>query len=180
MGNDAQTILFTNNDNSQPSNYHQPLIYENSDNYISSENLLNKIDTSESDISDNEISNNLENEVIINNIGNIKFSDFNQELNLEEKYHYLKYKFYNKGIDHNIPYLDWFINLLDKTEGNKTNIDNIIEFNLNQILKMERDTQLNNLAFFRTKPFLINKFDHSPIAYPNIIPVFKGLSIYDE
>lgn len=180
MGNDTQTILFTNNDNPQSSTYHQPLINANSDKYMSSENLLNKIDTSESDISENDISNNLENEVIINNIGNIKFSDFNQELNLEEKYHYLKYKFYNKGIDHNISYLDWFINLLDKTEGSKTNIDNIIEFNLNQILKMERDTQLNNLAFFRTKPFLINKFDHSPIAFPNIIPVFKGLSIYDE
>lgn len=180
MGNEAQTILITNSDNSQPSSYPSSLIYSNSDKYISSENILDKIDTSESDISDNEISNKIENEEIINNIDNIIFTDFNKELNLEEKYQYLKYKFYTKGIVHNIPYLDWFINLLVKTDGSKTNIENIIEFNLNKILKMERETQLNNLAFFRTKPFLINKFDHSPIAFPNSIPVFKGLYLYDD
>jgi hypothetical protein len=69
---------------------------------------------------------------------------------------------------------------LNQTDGHKTNIDQKIEFNLNHILKMERDSQLNNLAFFRNKPFLMNKFDHSPIALPKIIPVFKGLAIYGE
>jgi hypothetical protein len=69
---------------------------------------------------------------------------------------------------------------LVKTDGNKTNIENLIEINLNQILKIERETQLNNLAFFRNSPFLINKIDNSPIAFPKIIPVFKGLSIYGE
>nr|YP_009739408.1 hypothetical protein [Tricholoma flavovirens]QIC20252.1 hypothetical protein [Tricholoma flavovirens] len=180
MGNEPQTILITNSDNSQPSSYPSSLIYSNSDKHISSENILDKIDTSESDITDNDISNKIENEEIVNNIDNFIFTDFNKDLNLEEKYQYLKYHFYTKGIVHNIPYLDWFINLLDKTDGSKTNIDNIIEFNLNQILKMERETQLNNLAFFRTKPFLINKFDHSPIAFPNIIPVFKCLYIYED
>lgn len=180
MGNETQTILITNSDNSQPSSYPSSLIYSNSDKHISSENILDKINTSESDISDNDISNKIENEEIVNNIDNIFFTDFNKDLNLEEKYQYLKYNFYTKGIVHNLPYLDWFINLLDKTDGSKTNIDNIIEFNLNQILKMERETQLNNLAFFRTKPFLINKFDRSPIAYPKIIQVFKGSYIYED
>jgi len=179
MGNETQTSLITNSEKSQPSSTPQPLTYSNSDKYMSNDILLDKIDTSDSDISDNEISYYIENNER-NNIDNIKFTDFNLDLNLEEKYHYLKYKFYNKGIDHNIPYLDWFINFLVKTDGSKTIIDNIIEFNLNHISKMEKDNQLNNLAFFRTKPFLINKFDHSPIAFPNIIPVFKGLSIYGE
>jgi hypothetical protein len=179
MGNETQTSLITISDNSQPSSSPQPLTYSNSEKDISNEILLDKIDTSDSDISDNEISNYIEKNEIYN-IDNIKFTDFNLDLNLEEKYHYLKYKFYNKGIDHNIPYLDWFINLLVKTDGSKTNIDNIIEFNLNHISKLEKENQLNNLAFFRTKPFLINKFDLSPIAFPNIIPVFKGLSIYGE
>lgn len=179
MGNETQTSLITISDNSQPSSSHQTLTYSNSDKNLSNEILLDKIDTSDSDISDNEISKYIENNEL-NNIDKIKFTDFNLDLNLEEKYLYLKYKFYNKGIDHNIPYLDWFINLLIKTDGSKTNIDNIIEINLNHISKMEKENQLNNLAFFRTKPFLINKFDLSPIAFPNIIPVFKGLSIYGE
>lgn len=40
--------------------------------------------------------------------------------------------------------------------------------------------KLNNLAFFRNKPFLINKIDNSPLAFPSVIPIFKGLSIYGE
>nr|YP_009739434.1 hypothetical protein [Tricholoma saponaceum]QIC20278.1 hypothetical protein [Tricholoma saponaceum] len=172
MGNETQTIITTNNEPSQPSqpsSSHQSLIYSNSDKDIA---IDNNLDISENDNSDKDRSN--------NQIANIKFTDFNKELNLEEKYDYLKEKFDRKGIDHNIPYLDWFINLLNQTDGHKTNIDQKIEFNLNHILKMERESQLNNLAFFRNKPFLMNKFDHSPIALPKIIPVFKGLSIYGE
>jgi len=179
MGNETQTIISTNNDPSQPSSSQLPLTYSNSDKDIAIDIKLDKLDTSESDNSDNERSNKIEINQL-NNLANIKFTDFNQDLNLEEKYDYLKHKFYNKGIDHNIPYLDWFINLLNQTDGHKTNIDQKIEFNLNHILKMERDSQLNNLAFFRNKPFLMNKFDHSPIALPKIIPVFKGLAIYGE
>lgn len=182
MGNETQTIIITNNEPSQPSSSNQSLTYSNSDKDIAIDiklDKLDKLDTSESDNSDNERSKNIEINQL-NNLANLKFNNFNEDLNLEEKYDYLKHKFYNKGIVDNKPYLDWFLNLLNQTDGHKTNIDQKIEFNLNHILKMERESQLNNLAFFRNKPFLMNKFDHSPIALPNIIPVFKGLSIYGE
>ena len=148
-------------------------------NEISNEQELARIESGDSDNSDNEISNNIE-KFLRNKMANLNFTNFNLELNLEVKYEYLKYKFYLKGLDCNLPYLEWFINLLNNSDGNKTNIDNIIENNLNHILKIERDSKLNNLAFFRNKPFLINKLDDSPLAYPNIIPIFKGNSIYGE
>lgn len=52
-------------------------------------------------------------------------------------------------------------------------MDDLIETNLNSIQKIERNAQLNNHAFFRIKPFLLNKTDRSPIAYPDTIPVSK-------
>lgn len=174
MGDDTNKIVRTISENYQPSQ--ENLRNSNTNNDVKIEM---EIDTKESDSSDNDSSNNIEDN-LMNNIENIHFTDFNVELNLETKYQYLQSKFNNKGIVHNLPYLDWFINLLVKTDGNKINIDNLIETNLNHILKLERETKLNNFAFFRDKPFLINKIDKSPIAYPNIIPVFKGLSIYGE
>uniref|UniRef100_UPI00315DBF03 hypothetical protein n=1 Tax=Leucopaxillus giganteus TaxID=1167592 RepID=UPI00315DBF03 len=112
---------------------------------------------------------------------NIKdFNNFNT-LSIEDKLKYLEIKFYNKAIEHNIPLLQWLSNLLEgKSDGNKLEIDNLIESNLNAIQKLERETHLNNHAFFRNKPFLIHKNYDSPTAYPNIIPVYKGISVYEE
>lgn len=189
MGNETQNITNSDNYNSSTSTSHNSLISSNKDNSI---NFLldqnHKNETDSSDSSDSSDSNESSDKLFKKEFQNkefkkldfVNFSDFNKDFNLEDKYLYLKKKFYNKGIDHNIPFLDWFVNLLNKSDGTKTNIDNIIEKNLNHIVKIERETQLNNLAFFRNKPFLINKFDNSPIAYPNIIPVFKGLTIYGE
>jgi hypothetical protein len=179
MDKETQNNLITNIDNSQIGSS-QPTVNSFSNiNEISIDLDLENIESGDSDTSDNERSNKIEKN-LMNKMANINFTNFNLDLNLEAKYEYLRFKFFNKGIDHNIPYLEWFINLLHKSDGNKTNIDNIIEKNLNHILKIERETKLNNLAFFRTKPFLINKIDKSPMAFPNIIPVFKGLSIYGE
>lgn len=100
------------------------------------------------------------------------FENFNNK-SLNFKYKYLKRKFFNKAIEYNIPFLDWFIELLNKNEGNKSKVDDLIETNLNSIQKIERNAQLNNHAFFRIKPFLLNKTDRSPIAYPDTIPVSK-------
>jgi hypothetical protein len=183
MGNERQIITNSHNYNFSTSTSHNSLISSNSNKDNSIKFLLDQIHNNESDSSDSSDSNDSSDKLFITEFQKkefkkldfINFSDFNKDFNLEDKYLYLKRKFYNKGIDHNIPFLDWFVNLLNNTDGTKTNIDNIIEKNLNHILKIERETQLNNLAFFRNKPFLINKFDNSPIAYPNIIPLFKGL-----
>jgi len=179
MDKETQKNLITNIDNSQIGSSQPTVNYVSNINEVSNDLELENIESGASDTSENERSNNIEKN-LINKMANINFTNFNLDLNLEAKYEYLKFKFYSKGIDHNIPYLEWFINLLHKSDGNKTNIDKIIETNLNHILKIERETKLNNLAFFRTKPFLINKIDNSPLAIPNIIPVFKGLAIYGE
>nr|QCI56429.1 hypothetical protein [Hypsizygus marmoreus]QKJ80207.1 hypothetical protein [Hypsizygus marmoreus] len=100
-------------------------------------------------------------------------------LNLNQKYEYLKEKFYNKAIEPNIPFLDWFIQLLLQTDGTQIKIDNIIETNLNNIQKLERNTQLNSHAFIRIRPFLVNREDNSLTANPNIVP-YKSSSIYEE
>lgn len=179
MDKESQNKLITKFDISKPSSSHQSLIYSNynKDNLI--ENYLENIDTSEGDKSESDTSNNIEIN-LNNNINNINFNNFNLELNLEDKHKYLIDKFYNKGIDSNLPLLDWFIKLLVKSDGSKNNIDKLIETNLNHILKIEREAQLNHYGFFRNKPFLINKTDNSPIAIPSIIPVFKGISNYGE
>jgi hypothetical protein len=132
---------------------------------------------SDNENSDKELPDNSE-IILIKNSANINFTNFNQDLNIENKYNYLKLKFYNKGLDYNLPFLDWFINLLSNTDGNKINIDKIIDLNLNHLLKIDREVKLNNLAFFRNKPFLINKYDNSPLAYPSVIPIFKAFSTY--
>jgi hypothetical protein len=179
MGKETENNLITNIESSQIVSSQSTVNPLSNINEISNELELARIESGDSENSDNENSNKIEKN-IRNKMANINFTNFNLELNLEVKYEYLKYKFYLKGIDHNLPYLEWFINLLNLSDGNQTNIDNIIENNLNHILKIERDSKLNNLAFFRNKPFLINKLDNSPLTYPNIIPVFKGNSIYGE
>lgn len=122
--------------------------------------------------------NNILGEILRKNNFNNYFNDFNT-LNLKEKQEYLKLKFFNKAIEPNIPFLDWFIQLLFKTDGSQVIVDTVIDTNLNSIQKIEREAQLNNHAFFRIRPFLINKIDESPMANPNIIP-YKGSSVYED
>jgi len=183
LGYDSTNNLIRFEDNSQSTSSHLSLVNSNSnkDFLIEETKELEKeiSDTSDNENSENELSDNREIN-LIKRSANINFTNFNQDLNIEDKYNYLKLKFYNKGLDSNVPFLDWFINLLNNTDGNKINIDKLIDFNLNHILKIEREMKLNNLAFFRNKPFLINKFDNSPLALPSVIPIFKGLSVYGE
>ena len=183
LGNDSTNSLIIFEDNSQSTSSNLSLVNTNNNNQLLREekNELEKniSEISDSENSDNELSDNIEIN-LIKSSANFNFTNFNKDLNIEDKYNYLKLKFYNKGLDSNLPFLDWFINLLINTDGNKINIDKIIDFNLNHILKIERETKLNNLAFFRNKPFLMNKFDNSPLAFPSVIPIFKGLYIYGE
>lgn len=168
-------------------------------------------------------------------LGGPTFFEF-KELTLEQKYEFLKSKFYDKAIEPNLPFLDWFIqkindsmptdvnpaglvnpDVVGEDQGsvdkvNKTTpavgtitttstasagnsqttvispdnankelspLAEIIEKNLNSILRIERESQLNNHSFFRVRPFLINKIDDSPMANPNLIPYKKSSFLED-
>jgi hypothetical protein len=183
LGNESTNNVIRFEDNSQSSSSHLSLINANSNKELLIEDMkeLEKVssDTSDNENSDEEFLDNKEIK-LIQSYANIHFTNFNQDFTIEDKYNYLKLKFYNKGLDYNLPFLDWFINLLLNTDGNKINIDKIIDLNLNHILKIERETKLNHFAFFRNKPFLLNKFDNSPLALPSVIPTFKGFSKYGD
>jgi hypothetical protein len=100
-------------------------------------------------------------------------------LNLNEKYEYIKLKFFNKALEPNIPFLDWFIQLLANTDGSQNNVDQVLETNLNHIQKIQREAQLNSHSFSRIRPFLINKIDTSANQIPNIVP-YKGFPDFEE
>jgi len=112
--------------------------------------------------------------ILVNSNSHIfNFNNFNADLTLEEKFFYIERKMYLKGVESSLPMIDWFIDLMAKSDGSKTSIDKLVELNLNAILKMERNSQLNSCGFFRNKPFLITHADKTPLVYPHVIPIFK-------
>nr|YP_009517284.1 RNA polymerase [Tricholomella constricta]AYE93422.1 RNA polymerase [Tricholomella constricta] len=114
------------------------------------------------------------------NATNTNIFNFNT-LSLNEKYEYIKLKFFNKAIEPNLPFLNWFIQLLVNTDGSQNNVDQIIETNLNALQKIEREAHLNSHSFTRIRPFLINKTDTSSTQIPNIVPYkIKNFSNYEE
>lgn len=112
-----------------------------------------------------------EGEVVIENNKNTDTNIFNfNTLSLNEKYKYIELKYFNKAIEPNLPFLDWFVQLLTKTDGSQNNVDLTIEMNLNKIQKMEREAQLNSHSFSRVRPFLIHRTDNSSTQIPTIVP----------
>lgn len=195
MDEDTQNNIITTIEDSQSSSSTQNINYSSSNSIT---NIIEELgwkntDTSDSEHSDSEHSDsehsdsnsNYDSDIstntklLIDNMPNFNFSNFNQDLTLEEKYYYLSIKCYNKGMHHGIGLLDWLTNLLIQTDGTQASVDNLIESNLDFLMKKQRDAQLNNLAFFRNKPFLLNKVDKTPLMYPHVIPVFKHWWIYD-
>lgn len=119
------------------------------------------------------------------NSNSLEFNNFN-DLNLIQKYNYLKLNFYNKGLDYN-PYLSkWLCENLSNTNNNKLFVDNYIESNLNTVLKLENEVKLNTHSFTRFKPFLrftsnesyTKKYYISEFSPPNVIP-HKNTIFYD-
>lgn len=186
MGEEEEDNILTNYNKSQLSISSQP---QERTNYLfnsgsnSKVDIITELNTQNIDISDKDI---IEDDYDIDesfktnvNLDLIKdFTvpgfNFNSDLNLEEKHLYIKNKMCLKGMEPHFSILVWFTSKLDETDGSKSNIDKLIESNLNSLLKIERDAKLNNLAFFRNKPFLMNKIYNSPLTYPNVIPVFKN------
>ncbi len=65
------------------------------------------------------------------------------------------------------------------TDGNKLNVDLFIDNYLNQILNLERDTQLKSFAFHRDKPFLRHLIYKTPLEYPYVIPANNNMSEFE-
>jgi len=110
----------------------------------------------------------------------IYFENF-KNLSQKEKFNYIYQKMYNKAIDPNKYLIEWLINsTLNNTNGNKLEIDNYIEINLNKIQKNERESQLMSHAFERTRPYPITRIDPSPHAFPVYMPMKKDMDDWDS
>jgi hypothetical protein len=82
-----------------------------------------------------------------------------------------------KGLDINPFLMDYFItSILNNTSGNRNDVYNFLNTNLNSILNSRRNTQLNNNSFFRVRPFLLNNSNTS--LFPNELP-FKSDDTFD-
>jgi len=192
IGQEVQNNIKTNIDNSiysssQPQDLTSSLTLSSSNpitelkKVIESQNLesINN-DTIDTDYdSDISIKTKLNLILVNSNSHNFNFKNFNSDLTLEEKYFFIEKKMYLKGVESSLPMIDWFIDLMAKSDGSKANIEKLVELNLNSILKMERNSQLNSCGFFRNKPFLITHTDKTPLVYPHVIPIFKDWGLYD-
>ena len=110
----------------------------------------------------------------LNKAGNstelLKIPNFFHTLELTQKYDYIQTKFYQKGLDFNVPSLDWIIEKINKTDGSMASVNSTIDNNLNSILKIEREAKLNSHSFKTIRPFLLGKDYSSPNQIPNTVP----------
>jgi hypothetical protein len=110
----------------------------------------------------------------------IKFLNF-KDLSIEDKKSYVLNHYENKGLTPTFYTINWLTDKVQSnTDGNKYNVDIFINNYLNQILKLERDTQLKSFAFHRDKPFLRHLVYKTPLEYPYVIPAKKNISEFEE
>jgi hypothetical protein len=169
--------------------------------------FLNRVDTfqklmnsdldsnSKVNVSDINVSNSIEsvskvnfnNSVVVSDSDNvvlvteeIKFKNF-KDLSIEDKRTYIINQYENKGMKPTFYTINWLSDkVLSNTDGNKNNVDIFINNYLNQILNLERDTQLKSFSFHRDKPFLRHLVYKTPLEYPHVIPANKNISEFEE
>jgi hypothetical protein len=109
----------------------------------------------------------------------INFNNFT-DLRNEEKRNYLINKYENKGMTPTFYIISWLSDKIqNNTDGNKQNVDIFIDNYLNEILNLERDTQLKSFAFHREKPFLRHLIYKTPLEYPYVIPANNNMSEFE-
>jgi hypothetical protein len=139
--------------------------------------------------SDIELQSNLSNSPTASNIDprsaenlvteDINFNNFT-DLRNEEKRNYLINKYENKGMTPTFYIISWLSDKIqNNTDGNKQNVDIFIENYLNEILNLERNTQLKSFAFHREKPFLRHLIYKTPLEYPYVIPANNNMSEFE-
>src|SRR6266550_864152 len=98
-----------------------------------------------------------------------KFNNF-KDLSIEDKRSYIINHYENKGMKPTFYTINWLSDkVLSNTDGNKNNVDIFINNYLNQILNLERNTQLKSFSFHREKPFLRHLVYKTPLEYPHVI-----------
>jgi hypothetical protein len=130
---------------------------------------------------------NISNSVVISDYDNIvlvteeiKFNNF-KDLSIEDKRSYIISQYENKGMKPTFYTINWLSDkVLSNTDGNQNNVDIFINNYLNQILNLERDTQLKSFSFHREKPFLRHLVYKTPLEYPHVIPTNKNISEFEE
>ena len=128
---------------------------------------------SESESSNNNIVPYNENKGWDLSLENLKFKDLSRANQIE----YISNLMLLKGLDINPFLMDYFItSILNNTSGNRNDVYNFLNTNLNSILNSRRNTQLNNNSFFRVRPFLLNNSNTS--LFPNELP-FKSDDTFD-
>ena len=109
----------------------------------------------------------------------INFNNFT-DLKIEDKRTYLINKYENKGMTPTFYVISWLSDKIQlNTDGTKQNVDVFIDNYLNQILNLERDTQLKSFAFHREKPFLRHLIYKTPLEYPYVIPANNNMSEFE-
>ena len=83
----------------------------------------------------------------------------------------------SKGLQINQFLIDYFIGaILKNTTGNKMDVDNFLNTNLNTIMNDQRNLQLNQHSFVRYRPFLLN---NSSISYYSSVLPYTPDSAFD-
>jgi hypothetical protein len=120
-----------------------------------------------------------ENLLFSTEVASLNFNNFT-DLNNEDKRSYLINKYENKGMTPTFYTISWLSDKIHlNTDGNKQNVDIFIENYLNEILNLERDTQLKSKAFHRDKPFLRHLIYKTPLEYPYVIPAKNDMSEFE-
>src|ERR1700677_2217560 len=80
-----------------------------------------------------------------------------KNITVTNKNKYISNMMASKGLEINPFLINYFIGaILNNTSGNKIDVDNFLNTNLNTIMNDQRNLQLNKHSFVRYKPFLLN------------------------
>ena len=80
-----------------------------------------------------------------------------KNITVHNKNKYISNMIESKGLDINPFLINYFIEaILNNTSGNKIDVDNFLNTNLNTIMNDQRNLQLNKHSYVRYKPFLLN------------------------
>jgi len=90
-------------------------------------------------------------------------------ITVQDQIKYISNMMESKGLQINQFLIDYFIGaILKNTTGNKMDVDNFLNTNLNTIMNDQRNLQLNQHSFVRYRPFLLN--NSSTSYYSSVLP----------
>src|SRR6202789_1178220 len=92
-----------------------------------------------------------------------------KNITVPNKNKYISNMMESKALEINPFLINYFIGaILNNTSGNKIDVDNFLNTNLNSIMNDQRNLQLNQHSFVRYRPFLLN--NSSTSYYSSVLP----------